>query len=223
MTGQEGGLLWNGPEEASAVVVLAHGAGAPMDSPFQTTLAAGLAEQGLRVARFEFSYMARQRAGEGKRPPDREVALLDRWRQVLEQVRCCHPGRPLVLAGKSMGGRMATLLAAERPAGAVAVVALGYPFHPAGKPEAAEKRLAALRAQPLPMLILQGERDALGDRAFVAALTLPPQIGLFWLPDGDHSFTPRRRAGVTEAENWSLAAQEAAAFIHRLTGGRQVG
>lgn len=217
MTGQNDGLLWDGPQTAAAVVVLAHGAGAPMDSPFQTALAAGLAAQGLRVARFEFSYMARQRAGEGKRPPDREAVLLDRWREVLEQVRRCHPGLPLVLAGKSMGGRMATLLAAERPAGAVAVVALGYPFHPAGKPEAAGKRLAALMGQPLPLLILQGERDALGNRAFVAAQTLPPQIRLCWLPDGDHSFTPRRSAGVTEAENWSVAAREAAAFIQELT------
>lgn len=219
MTVQDSQLLWDGPETAPAVVILAHGAGAPMDSPFQAALAAGLAAQGLRVARFEFSYMARQRAGEGKRPPDREPVLLDRWRAVLEQVRCAYPWVPLVLAGKSMGGRMATLLAAEHPPGAVGVVALGYPFHPAGKPEAAEKRLKALMAQPLPMLIVQGERDALGDRAFVMAQTLPPQIRLHWLPDGDHSFKPRRSSGTTEAANWQAAADVVAEFIRAVTGG----
>ncbi|WP_019644666.1 alpha/beta fold hydrolase [Novispirillum itersonii] len=216
MTGQAIHILWDGPADAATVLVLAHGAGAPMDSPFQAAVAAGLAGRGLRVARFEFPYMARLRAGEGRRPPDREPVLLDCWRAVLGQVRQAHPGVPLVIAGKSMGGRMATLLAADRPGDVRAVVALGYPFHPAGKPEAAAKRLQALYANPLPMLIVQGERDALGDRGFVSAQDLPPHIRLHWLPDGDHSFKPRRSAGVTEAENLQAAVAAVTAFLTAL-------
>lgn len=209
-------LIWDGPVDAGTVVILAHGAGAPMDTPFQTAIAMGLAEKGFRVVRFEFPYMARQRVGEGKRPPDREPVLLECWRDVCAAVRTLCPDKKMVIAGKSMGGRMATLLAAERPQQVCSVVALGYPFHPPGKPDAAGKRLDAIRANPLPMLVVQGERDTLGNRSFVDGVVLPPNVRVQWLEDGDHSFKPRKASGFTEAGHWHTAVEAVSGFLNTL-------
>ncbi|MDX1502559.1 MAG: alpha/beta family hydrolase [Thermoanaerobaculia bacterium] len=199
-------LLFDGPRGATSRVVLAHGAGAGMDHPFMTAVAEGLAERGLRVARFEFPYMERRRA-EGKRyGPDRPRVLLERWREVIGALS--KPGRRLVIGGKSMGGRIASMVADET--GVDGLVCLGYPFHPPGRPE--KLRVAHLEDLATPTLILQGERDPFGGRDEVAGYRLSRAIRVEWLPDGDHSLKPRKASGRTHQENLGRAIALAAEF-----------
>ena len=198
-------LLFDGPDNAPATVLLAHGAGAPMDSPFMTAIAAGLAERGWRVLRFEFPSMARQRSSGRRHGPDRLPVLQDTFRRLVLQEAEAWPGRPLFLGGKSMGGRVASLLVDElaAAAGVRGCLCLGYPFHPPGRPlQLRTEHLATLRT---PTLILQGERDTFGKREEVDAYTLSPQVQVQWIPAGDHSFRPTRSSGLTEAENWATA------------------
>ncbi|NKB48229.1 MAG: alpha/beta fold hydrolase [Alphaproteobacteria bacterium] len=192
----------DGPDSAPATVVLAHGTGAMMDTSFMNTMAAGLAAAGLRVVRFEFPYMAERRRDGKRRPPNRKPVLLESWRDVITRLG---PVERLIIGGKSMGGRIASELAATEHAalGIAGVVCLGYPFHPAGKPE--KLRTEHLRAYPVPLLIVQGERDALGAQAEVAGYGLDKKIEIVWLPDGDHSFKPRKKSGHTEDENMAAA------------------
>ncbi len=191
-------FLSDGLQGAAATVVLAHGAGAPMDSPFLAEMAAGLAARDLRVVRFEFPYMAARRAGGGKRPPDPERRLLATWRAVVAALGA--PER-LVIGGKSMGGRMASLVADEL--GVAGLACLGYPFHPPGKPD--KLRTAHLAALRTPTVIVQGERDPFGRRAEVEGYALAPAIRLVWAPDGDHDLKPRKASGRSHAENIALA------------------
>jgi uncharacterized protein len=185
-------------------VVLAHGAGAPMDSPFLNYVAAGLATRGLRVVRFEFPYMQARREGR-RSPPDREPVLLDRWRAVLAELG----GRPPVIGGKSLGGRMASLLADE--VGARGLVCLGYPFHPPGKPQ--RLRVAHLGSLRTPTIVVQGTRDALGSREEVAGYRLSRSIRVHWVEDGDHSLKPRARSGRSERQNLDEAVDAVAQFV----------
>lgn len=202
-------LLTNGPKDSSVTVALAHGAGAAMDQPFMEAFAQGLAGRGIRVARFEFPYMAARRADGGKRPPDRDPVLRAAWRAVIETL-----GRErLVIGGKSMGGRYASMVAADlegEGAPVLGVACLGYPFHPPGKPE--RTRTEHLRALATPTLILQGERDSLGRREEIEDYRLSPSIRLHWLADGDHGFKPRKASGRTEAQNWDEAIAKLAEF-----------
>lgn len=200
-------LLSDGPRDARATIILAHGAGAAMDTPFMNAMAAGLAARNLRVVRFEFPYMAaRRQAGKGG-PPDREPVLRQTWHEVIEQVS----SPTLFIGGKSMGGRIASLLADEvKPAG---LICLGYPFHPTGKPK--QLRTAHLAELRTPTLILQGERDPFGTQAEVAGYALSKKIKLHWLPDGDHSFKPRKSSGKIEQDNWQEAVAAIAAFVSR--------
>ncbi|MYA54490.1 MAG: hypothetical protein F4X89_13585, partial [Dehalococcoidia bacterium] len=120
-----------------------------------------------------------------------------------------------VIGGKSMGGRIASMVAEE--AGVAGVVCFGYPFHPPGKPE--RLRTAHLEAIATPVLILQGERDTFGRREEVAGYALSEQVRVHWLADGDHGLKPRKASGRTEAENLEEAAREAARFVLEVTGG----
>jgi hypothetical protein len=205
-------LAFDGPADAT-IVALAHGAGAPMDSPFMSAIAEGLAGRGLRVARFEFPYMAARRAGR-RPPPDRLAVLLATWRDVLATLceRAGGRGRPLVVAGKSMGGRIASMIADE--AGAAGLICLGYPFRPRGvhRPD----RIAHLATLATPALILQGERDPFGGPAEVAGIALSPAIRIVWVPDGDHDLRPRRASGRAVEDNLAFAVSTAAAFVARL-------
>jgi hypothetical protein len=117
-----------------------------------------------------------------------------------------------VIGGKSMGGRMAAMLADE--VGAVGLVCLGYPFHPPGKPE--RTRLEALAALRTPALICQGERDPFGNRDDVAGYTLSPSVQLAWIPDGEHSFKPRKASGTTWAQNLQTAVAAVQGFLAEL-------
>jgi len=201
-------LLLDGPSDAGLTVALAHGAGAAMDTPFMGFFARGLAGQGYRVVRFEFPYMAaRRQSGKGG-PPDREPVLRQTW---LSVVNILKPKR-LVIGGKSMGGRVASMVADE--AGVAGLVCLGYPFHPVGKP--AQTRTEHLRTLKTPTLILQGERDPFGNRDDVAGYELSSAIRIAWLADGDHSFKPRKSSGRTEEQNWTEALHTMSAYTESL-------
>ncbi len=197
----------NGPAKAATTVILAHGAGAGMDTPFLEFFAQGLAGGGLRVIRFEFPYMAQRRVGGPKRPPDQEDVLREAWLEIIGQLR----GTRLVIGGKSMGGRIASMIADETEV--AGLVCLGYPFHPVGKP--IQTRIEHLLAIKTLTLILQGTRDPFGTQDEVGGYPLAASIRLHWLEDGEHSFKPRKASGRTELANW----QEAVAMILDFVGG----
>jgi hypothetical protein len=197
--------------EVRATLILAHGAGAPMDSDFMQQMAQSLAARGIAVLRFEFAYMAARRLDGKKRPPNPQAQLLQQWREVYTQVRQVRQqvAGPLAIGGKSMGGRMASLLADEL--GVDALVCLGYPFYAVGKPE--KPRIAHLADLRTRTLIIQGERDALGDREAVAAYPLSAAIRLHWLTAADHDLKPLKSSGFSHAQHLQTAADEIAAFL----------
>lgn len=209
---QQNGWLWTAAQseagQAPVTLVLAHGAGAPMDSEFMNTMATCLGTQGVNVLRFEFPYMAQRRDGGSKRPPNQQAQLLDCWREVYTRVRPCVAGR-LAIGGKSMGGRMASLVADELKVDAL--VCLGYPFYAVGKPE--KPRVAHLAALHTRTLIVQGERDALGDREAVQCYELSGSIRLHWLPTANHDLKPLKSAGLTHEQCLTQSAQQIAAFL----------
>ena len=168
------GFLFDGPEDAPATILLAHGAGAPMDSASMTATAKALAAAGLRVARFEFGYMASRRTG-GRKPPPRAETLIPEYR---DAVAALGAEAPLVIGGKSMGGRVASMVADELHADntIAGLLCLGYPFHPPGKPE--QLRTAHLAGLKTPTLICQGTRDEFGTPDDVAGYTLSPAVEL---------------------------------------------
>jgi uncharacterized protein len=201
--------LWDRPlGKAHATLILAHGAGAPMDSDFMQQIAQSLAARGVAVLRFEFAYMAARRLDGKKRPPNPQAKLLEQWRAVYAGVRQQVSG-PLAIGGKSMGGRMASLLADEL--GADALVCLGYPFYAVGKPE--KPRVAHLAELRTPTLILQGERDALGNRQAVAGYVLSEAIKLHWLSAGDHDLKPLKSSGFSHQQHMQTAADAIAQFL----------
>jgi len=197
--------------EACGGLILAHGAGAPMDSPFMQQMTERLVARGIAVFRFEFAYMAERRTTGRKRPPNPQAQLLQQWREVYRSVRQQTAGR-LAIGGKSMGGRMASLLADDL--GVDALVCLGYPFYAVGKPE--KPRVAHLADLRTPTLIIQGERDALGDRETVADYSLSPEIRLHWLTAADHDLKPLKKSGLSHEQHLDSAADIVAAFLHSL-------
>ncbi len=201
-------ILDEGPTDAPLTVALAHGAGAPMDSPFMDFFARGIAGCGCRVVRFEFPYMAARRADGSRRPPDRPDVLLDCWQRVIDRLGPQH----LVIGGKSLGGRMASMIADA--AGVRGVVCLGYPFHPPG--QAQKVRIAHLQVLRTPALIVQGTRDPFGTPGEVESYKLAPSVTVHWLADGDHGFAPRRASGRTERQNREEALARVGRFLEQL-------
>lgn len=198
-------LLRTGPEHAAARLVLAHGAGAGMNSPFMAAFADGLAERDIAVVRFEFPYMQAMNASGRRRPPNPGKVLEQHWRAVIAAVG------PSAIGGKSLGGRIASLVADD--CGAAGLVCLGYPFHPPGKP--AKTRTDHLKILKTPTLICQGTRDPFGTREDVASYRLSPAIDVLWLEDGNHSLEPRRASGRTVADNWNAAMDKISSFLKR--------
>lgn len=174
-----------------------------------TFFAEGLAKAGYRTARFEFPYMAARRATGARRPPDRSPVLLDTWRAVIAELG---PDR-LVIGGKSMGGRMASMVADETKVRGL--VCLGYPFYGAGRKD--KPRIEHLLNLKTRALICQGERDPMGDKDSISPLKLAPAIKLHWLPDGDHDLKPRRASGRSHDENLMDALDATAAFLAALS------
>ena len=199
-------FLFDGPKTTERILVLAHGAGAPMDSPFMQAIAEGVAASGIRAARFEFPYMHRRRESGHGGAPDSPRILMQTWLDAIEELG---GGDRLVIGGKSLGGRIASMVADE--AHVRGLVCLGYPFHPPGNAEKTRTRhLEELKTRAL---ILQGERDPFGLPGEVARYKLSRKIRIEWIPDGDHSFKPRKSSGHTEAENLRRAIALVAAFV----------
>lgn len=192
-------------------LLLAHGAGAAMDSPGMNDLARVIEERGIRVARFEFGYMAARREGV-RRPPPKAETLVGEYLAAVDAVS----DDDLFIGGKSMGGRVATMVAdelwdARRIRG---VVCFGYPFHPPAKPE--QLRTAHLETLRAPLLIMQGTRDEFGTRDEVTSYDLSPSIEIEWLEDGDHGLRPRKSvSGFTYAQHLASAGDAVVEFIAR--------
>ena len=204
-------FLMNGPEEAPVTFIFAHGAGQGMASDFMEYIAAGIGNRGVRVARFHFPYMEQMVRTGRRRPPDGGAVLRRAFTDVVGHFTgmARHDPRNIVIGGKSMGGRIASMIADElRVRG---VVSLGYPFHPPKKPQRVRtKHLLDIKT---PMLICQGERDTFGRPAEVATYGLPSGIRIHWVPDGDHSFKPRVASGRTLEENLDSVVAAAAKFM----------
>ncbi|MGF1911044.1 alpha/beta hydrolase [Vibrio kasasachensis] len=192
-------------ENNTPLFVFAHGAGADMDHSFMQQVTKGLVAKGIKVVRFNFPYMVK-RAEDGKRrPPDRAPKLLEAF----EEIIAAYTEKPIVIGGKSMGGRMASLLGENSLVSGIAC--LGFPFHPPGKPEKYKgEHLASLVK---PCLIVQGERDTFGKREEFSDFALSDSVKTVFIPDGDHSFKPRKSSGYTEAQNIALVIEALTHFI----------
>ena len=204
------------PETARTTIMFAHGAGAPMDSPAMTVIAESLAEQGLRVVRFEFCYMAARRTEGTRKPPPRAEKLNSEYLAAIEELQV--EGQ-LIIGGKSMGGRVASMIAdelfeADRIAGLLCV---GYPFHPIWKPE--KLRTEHLRHLRTPTLICQGTRDQFGLIDEVSQYELSTAIRMSWFEDGDHDLKPRKRvSGFTHTDHIKSMGAAVSAWVEDLVG-----
>lgn len=204
-------IIYNGPSDGP-LFVFAHGAGAPASADFMETITNGLALRGIRVARFNFPYMQQRIENNTRRPPERAPKLVAQFAALIANIDL-----PMVIGGKSMGGRIATLVAAQSendPAINIkGIVCLGFPFHPAAKP-------TALRIEHFPLikqdiLIIQGERDRLGNKQEVQTYGLPDEIQWLWLEDGDHDLKPRIKSGFTYQAHLQKTLDNMAVFIKK--------
>jgi hypothetical protein len=198
-------------DRAFAGLILAHGAGGGQHSHFMALAARALAVRGLAVATFDFPYMA-----QGRKVPDKGPVLENAWRAAIESARARPEflGLPLAIGGKSMGGRIASQIAAAGVGGLSSLVLFGYPLHPPGKP--AQRRDAHLPSIAQPMLFVQGTRDPLGTAEDIRALLprLNQQTRLYAVDDGDHSFKVRvKTAGRRQDAVFAEIFDVAAAFI----------
>jgi len=221
MTIAIGKFLLQGPEDAEITILLAHGAGGPMDSASMNAAARTLAESDFRVARFEFAYMAGRRSTGLKKPPPRAETLKGEYLAVIDELGAAGT---LVIGGKSMGGRVASMIADDLyAAGKIAgLLCLGYPFHPPGKPE--DLRTAHLTELKTPTLICQGTRDQFGAREEVSQYVLSETIEILWLEDGDHDLKPRKAvSGFTAADHLRTVAGTVRAWSDRLRDRRTPG
>jgi predicted alpha/beta-hydrolase family hydrolase len=199
-----------GPSQPLATLLLAHGAGAPQSSPFMVAFARGLARRGCLLVTFNFPYTEH-----GRRLPDRAPALEACFRDVIAAIRARPDlaAAPLVIGGKSMGGRMASHLAAQGVADLAGILALGYPLHPPGRPERPRaEHLARIRR---PMLIVQGSRDAFGTPEELRPVLEPlgATVTLHVVEGGDHSFKVPKRGPITQEEVFERVQDEVTRWI----------
>ncbi|MGY4877273.1 alpha/beta fold hydrolase [Vreelandella aquamarina] len=195
-TGEKGRLLF------------AHGAGSGQDSFFMRQFATEVAEYGIQLMTLDFAYMRKMNIEERRRPPPKVERLVDElayWYGLI----AAEKDSPLWIGGKSMGGRVASMLAAQQHVAGVIIT--GYPFHPPRSPD--RLRLAHWSAVSAPSLILQGERDPFGRPHEVETYVLPGNVQVEWLPSGDHDLKPLRSSGLDQCELIRQAAQEAARFM----------
>ncbi|WP_029872185.1 alpha/beta hydrolase family protein [Rhizobium leguminosarum] len=207
-------FLLQGPQDARFTILLAHGAGAPMDSASMTAAANALAGVGFRVARFEFAYMAARRTSEGRKPPPRAETLNPEYEAAIAELGA---SSPLIIGGKSMGGRVASMVADDlhRQGKVAGLLCLGYPFHPPGQPQ--KLRTGHLTGLTTPALICQGTRDEFGTRDEVPGYDLSDRIEILWLEDGDHDLKPRKTiSGFSSADHVATMAKAVKAWAERL-------
>jgi hypothetical protein len=209
------GLL-QAPARARACFVLAHGAGAGMNHPFMVAVAAGLAQRGIASLRYQFPYMERG----GKRPDPPRIAHTA-VRAAVAAAKALMPRLPLTAGGKSFGGRMTSQAQAAAPLEGVRGLAfLGFPLHPAGKPS--RERGQHLFEVKLPMLFLQGTRDALAERDQIEPLcqALGARATLKLYADADHSFHVPAKTGRKDSEVMGEMLDALAAWTDAVVIGR---
>lgn len=208
-------FLFDGPEDARLTLLLAHGAGAAMDSASMTATARALADAGFRVARFEFAYMASRRAAGGRKPPPRAETVMP---ELVAAVDDLGPTTgPLIIGGNSMGGRVASMVADRlHDGGRIAgLLCLGYPFHPPDKP--AQLRTAHLAQLSTPTLICHGTRDPFGTPEQIAGYALSTAIEMYFVEDGDHDLRPRKSVtGVSATEALAAVAAKTREWAERI-------
>lgn len=204
-------ILYARAPQSFCTLIFAHGAGAPMDSDFMEDMTQRLLGLGVSVVRFEFPYMEQRRIDAVRRPPNKMEVLQDTWRSVYSEVRG-QTDQPIVIAGKSMGGRVASMLADELQP--LALVCLGYPFYPAKKLD--KPRTGHLLSLRTPTLIVQGERDVLGSLEVVQTYGLSAVIEIEWLAMADHDLKPLKRSGCTHDEYLQRTAIRVAGFVKAL-------
>lgn len=198
-------FLLNGDETGRTTILLAHGSGAAMDTPWMDAVAERLEAQGFRAARFEFSYMSARRTGGSKRPPAKADTYAPEFLAAIDALGC---DGPLIIGGKSMGGRVASLIAQDLyDAGRIkGLLCLGFPFHPPKTP--GNRRGENLAGITCPTLICQGTRDPFGTREEVQDYDLSNAVTLHWLEDGDHDLKPRKRVTGKTLEDQLLELAE---------------
>jgi predicted alpha/beta-hydrolase family hydrolase len=204
--------LWQEADPARAVLVLAHGAGAGMKHPFLADIAAALADRGVSTLRFQFPYMER-----GRRRPDGPARAMQTVRAAVAAGAGLAGDMPLYAGGKSFGGRMTSSAAAAEPLpGVRGIVFFGFPLHRPGTP--GTERANHLVDVAVPMLFLQGTRDALADLAAMRRVVadLGPQSTLHVVEGGDHSFRVPKRLGMDEVAVRQAMAGVAADWMHTL-------
>ncbi len=203
--------MWIDPPDSDAVLVLGHGAGSGMRSPFMAGFAEAIGRLGIATLRFDFPYMQA-----GRKAPDRAPVLVEAWNEAFADAVGRAGGRPVFAGGKSMGGRIASMAAAEGMP-AAGLVFLGYPLHPPGRPD--KIRDAHLDAVPVPMLFLQGTRDTFAQPELLATVIarLGARAEYVEVAGGNHSFRvpggPRDAAVIAAG-----LAEPAGEFVRRVVG-----
>ena len=192
-----------------ALLIFAHGAGANMHHAFLENITRLLNEQHINVLRFNFPYMDKRELDGKKYPPNRMPILLECYQGVLER---CDKSLPLFIGGKSMGGRVAATLAKDEQTNIKGIVCLGYPFHPTKKPE--KLRLEPLQESKKPILILQGDRDSLGNKMEIENYQLNKLCRVEYFEDGDHDLKPRVKSGFTHSQHIKTAVEKIVSFIN---------
>ena len=189
-------------------LLFVHGAGSGQDSLFMRQFAASVAANGIQLITLDFAYMREMNVEGRRRPPPKVERLVDELKYWYELI-AAESDSPLWIGGKSMGGRVASMLAAQQHVDGLIIT--GYPFHPPRSPD--KLRLAHWAAVVAPSLILQGERDPFGRRHEVEGYVLPGNVQVEWLPTGDHDFKPLRSSGLEPFALLQQAAQKASGFM----------
>ena len=206
-------VAYQGPKRgADRAVLLAHGAGADMNAAALTTVADALADAKIPSLRFNFPYMAAGRRSPD-RPPVLEAAVRDAAALLATQAKVA-PER-IVLGGRSMGGRICSMVVADGLPSA-GLVLLGYPLHPPGNPE--KLRIEHLPKITVPCLFVSGTRDAFGtpDELKRHAKKIKGKVTWHWIETGDHGFKPLKASGLTPASALDAAAQAVVSFVTNL-------
>ncbi|AUD79544.1 alpha/beta hydrolase [Kangiella profundi] len=196
----------NNQNISQAVFIFAHGAGADSSSEFMQSMAKLISHPDIEVVLFDFPYMLKRQQTGKKSPPDRMPKLLEAYKQ---QILELGKGRKIFIGGKSMGGRVASMIADDEQVSGL--ICMGYPFHPPGKPD--KLRTEHLQSLRTPTLILQGTRDPFGKPDEVASYDLSPTIKVQWLENGNHSLETLKRSEISTEESWQIAAKFAQDFI----------
>ena len=205
-------IIYTPHKETIARLILAHGAGAGNRHEFMESFASQLAKTGIEVHSINFPYMQMAYELDKKRPPNANAQLAAYYKSLVLELSS---DLPLFIAGKSMGGRIASQILTDKEVEekVSGCFVLGYPFTPPGKPEKLPDRTKHFSDIKTPVLILQGERDTFGSKELLSKITLPKVFSVEWITSGDHSFKPLKKSGVTLEDNIESAVMLANRFI----------